>query len=178
MGAPSTFQHSTAWAQVVTLLANVAVAVATLRVQVGGHPCRKGGLLVFACSLSSHHPMHLAEQPAAGGCCNSHWSPISLGQHATMPVCACTCVQPLHPHSFISFAFGPDLLSRFINLVLWALMTVKSVVALHLGTKSLLPRLPHLLVNVSRKHLVVCVWACPYSQGTASARWWPHAPCA
>ncbi|EFN52920.1 hypothetical protein CHLNCDRAFT_138505 [Chlorella variabilis] len=87
MGAPSTFQHSTAWAQVVTLLANVAVAVATLR------------------------------------------------------------VQPLHPHSFISFAFGPDLLSRFINLVLWALMTVKSVVALHLGTKSLLPRLPHLLVN-------------------------------
>ncbi len=58
-------------------------------------------------------------------------------------------LQGLRPHSFISFAFGPDLLSRFINLVLWALMIVKSVVALHLGTKSLLPRLPHLLVSVS-----------------------------
>ena len=34
MAEPSSFQHSTAWAQVITLLANLAVAVATLRVQV------------------------------------------------------------------------------------------------------------------------------------------------
>lgn len=34
MGSPSSFRHSTAWAQVMTLLANLAVAVVTLQVQV------------------------------------------------------------------------------------------------------------------------------------------------
>ncbi|KAI7837872.1 hypothetical protein COHA_008359 [Chlorella ohadii] len=33
MESPATFQHSTAWAQIITLLANLGVAVATLRVQ-------------------------------------------------------------------------------------------------------------------------------------------------
>jgi hypothetical protein len=31
----------------------------------------------------------------------------------------------LHVRGFISFAFGPDLLSRFVNFVMWLLMTCK-----------------------------------------------------
>ena len=50
---------------------------------------------------------------------------------------------------FISFGFGPDPLGRLVNLVMWALMTVKYIISLHISTKRLLPRLPHLLVNVS-----------------------------
>ncbi|KAL4440260.1 hypothetical protein ABPG75_003261 [Micractinium tetrahymenae] len=88
MSSAYNFQHSTAWAQVCTLLANLAVAVATLRVT----------------SLS-------------------------------------------RVRGFISFAFQPDLLSRFINFVMWALMTVKYVTTLHNSSKSLLPRLPHLLIT-------------------------------
>ncbi|KAI3431554.1 hypothetical protein D9Q98_004603 [Chlorella vulgaris] len=87
MSSPSSFQHSTAWAQVITLLANLAVAAATLK------------------------------------------------------------AQPLEVRGFVTFALGPDLLSRFINLVLWMLMSVKYVTVLHMTTKSLLPRVPHLLVN-------------------------------
>ncbi|KAL4427343.1 hypothetical protein ABPG77_003252 [Micractinium sp. CCAP 211/92] len=87
MSSAYNFQHSTAWAQVCTLLANVAVAAATLQVT----------------ALSK-------------------------------------------VHGFISFAFQPDLLSRFINFVMWILMTVKYVITLHNSTKSLLPRLPHLLI--------------------------------
>lgn len=113
--------------------------------------------------------------------------------------CRPPCLQLLHlqtlskVHGFISFAFQPDLLSRFINFVMWILMTgtmtwriatqgivagggqgpalisvqcssspglvlqrflwhpaVKYVTTLHNSTKSLLPRLPHLLIAVRR----------------------------
>ncbi|PSC67659.1 methyltransferase type 11 isoform A [Micractinium conductrix] len=88
MASPANFQHSTAWAQVITLMFNLLVALATLR---------------------------------------------------ALPV--------LRVRGFISFAFGPDLLSRLVNLMMWLLMTVKYVITLHVSTKSLLPRLPHLLVS-------------------------------
>ncbi len=73
-------------------------------------------------------------------------------------------MQPLEVRGFVTFALGPDLLSRFINLVLWMLMSVKYVTMLHMTTKSLLPRVPHLLVNVRQ-----CGGPCMPTAGRSTA---------
>lgn len=57
------------------------------------------------------------------------WRAASSGQRsppAASPSALLSTPQSLpHVRGFISSAFGPDLLSRFLALTLWLLMTVK-----------------------------------------------------
>lgn len=79
------------------------------------------------------------------------------------------CMQRLQVHGFISFALGTDLLSRFLNLVMFLLMVVKYLGVMHMNTKKLLPRLPHLLVSVSTCAMGCGGLACHPSQASGIA---------
>lgn len=97
-------------AQIITLLTNLAVAVAALRVQhVSCIVAKRWPRRWLAADAPCDYSMRLCFTPSF-----SAFAPSPLPRP-----------QLLHVKGFISFAFGPDLLSRFLSFVCWLVMTAK-----------------------------------------------------